>query len=264
MEIFSSETFKNFLGQPHQIVHAWGNEQRYFVSEASLIRHQQLLKNTTYHHHSSFDFADEVSEVGFPLVAQAMRNRNSGNPENPTTQVGNLGEVLGKEFAKAFLGFDENIFFPKRFNPNTDQSMKGIDVFGMKAATKPAAILLGEVKSARKVNVTKLADDYTKLLNFSIADLPKATHFLIELFRLQGDQNGIANVQRHMNLTVGRSHLLLSVSQENHNNPFGFIDADYKSAPLINLLAVHIQIENLKSPDVHNSDKNWLSTLFGD
>ncbi len=207
----------------------------------------------------------ELNEIGFLLAAQALRNRNSGNPENPITQIGNLGEVLGREFIKTFLGFDENTFFPKRFNTNTDQSMKGIDVIGIRGNAQPAEFLLGEVKSNKEVNVTKLGEDYRKLVNFSTADLPKVTHFLIETYRLQGNRQGIANVQRHMNRNVPRFHLLLAVSQASHRDPFGFIDECYGSAPLSNLLTVHIQIEKLKDPistNILSSDKNWLATLF--
>jgi len=90
-EQLDSESFKTLLGDPVEVDHAWGHEMRYHISQEKLGIYQQQLKATVYRHHSSFDYATELKELGFLQTAQAMQRERSGLPNFHETQMGNLG-----------------------------------------------------------------------------------------------------------------------------------------------------------------------------
>jgi len=153
MPIFTDETFRFFLGSPQIYEHDWGIEWRFAVSKEILKDYSNILCETLYYHHSFFDLHDEIAELGFPLSAQSLRNRYSGNPFDHKTQMGNLGEVIAAHLSRTYLRFQGTPIYPKRYNTNVDQSMKGIDVLNFRDINSPEEILIGEVKTVCRQNI---------------------------------------------------------------------------------------------------------------
>ena len=196
MPIFSDKDFRNFLGEPIESHHDWGCEWRFSISRESLNKYSDTLRDTLYHHHTFFDLHTEIAELGFVLSAQAMKDRYSGNPTDHNTQMGNLGEVLGAHFARAYLNFCGEPIYPKRYNTNIEQSQKGIDILGFKDILSPAELLIGEVKARRDFNQGAAREDYETLCRHqNDENIFKILHFVCAYFR--GDKESLKNVERH-------------------------------------------------------------------
>jgi len=244
MRLFDDKSFRDFLGLPvYEENHAWGTENRFRVTKDKIADFVPILRGTLYRHHSSFNLADEINDLGFPLSAEAMRKRNSGLPTDLKTRMANLGEVIGAEFAKVYLGYETTITFPKRLNTNPEQSMKGVDVLGLREETAPAQILLGEVKSYTALDKRAISEAYLNLKRLSKSTrLPIIFHFTKEYFSLQGDSNQIKNIDRHTAEDMQKDCLLLSITQSKSKAPFSAIPNDD-----VRLMAVHIQLEDIRS-----------------
>ncbi len=265
MEVFDRQTFRQFLGQlTHSKKHDWGVEERYVVTEASLSEYEDLLKGTLYHHHASFNIFDEISAMGYPLTAKAIRQRNSGNPKDERTQMAHLGEVLGAEFARAFLNFETTQVFPKRFNTNVDQSMKGADIIGLRDNEQPAELLIGEAKSYKNIDRRAIGEAYDHLVALNREEASRMLRFMKEILPREGDRLNLKNVDRHMADSVPRSFIIVSVTQSAPRDPFDILAEKFRGSPLPNLRAVNIQIENLKNnlEDGQHSGETWLSRIF--
>jgi hypothetical protein len=266
MRVFDPQSFHQFLGQlTYHKQHNWGIEQRYVISETSLSKFEKLLADTLYYHHSSFDVADDVATLGFPLTAQAMHQRNSGMPTEEKTQMGNLGEVIGTEFARAFLGFETTRTFPKQLNPNIDQAMKGVDILGLRGTTRRPELLIGEAKTGKRLHKLAVEEGYDHLIDLHRKEAMWMLHSMKEALGLKGDKEGAANVDRHTADRVPRHYLLLVVTQSLPREPFNVVAERFKLAQLPRLLAVHIQIRHLKdrkSEGKHYEEDTWLTRLF--
>jgi hypothetical protein len=244
MQFFDDESFKNFLGLPvYEKNHEWGIEKRFRVAKDKISDFVPILRDTLYRHHSSFNFVDEINDLGFPLSADALRKRNSGLPTDLKTRMANLGEVIGAEYSRTYLNYQTTIIFPKRLNPNPNQSMKGVDVLGFREENLPAEILLGEVKTYTDFKKDAINDAYTNLLKlYQNKKLAIIFHFAKEYFYLQKDSN-MKNIDRHMAENTSKNCFLLSVTQGKPRNPFSDIPPNSD----IQLFAVHIQLENVRS-----------------
>jgi len=266
VQVFDPQTFRQFLGRPTWCKnHSWGIEERYVVSESSLAEYEGILRDTLYHHHSSFGVFDEIRALSYPLTALAMRQRDSGNPADDTTQMGNLGEVIGTEFARAFLDFETTWAFPKRLNPNVDQSMKGVDIIGLRSTHQPAELLIGEAKSRKQFSKDSIDEAYDHLVALHVREAPRMLRFVKESLSLKGDRRGLANVDRHMADDVPRRCLIVSITQAEPRNPFEVLTERFGHVQLPCLMAVHIRIHNLKgkkAEDGQHSEETWLSRLF--
>jgi hypothetical protein len=232
------------------------------VSELSLAKYERVLKDTIYHHHSSFNFFNEIAAVGFPLTAEAMRQRNSGNPVDDKTQMGNLGEVIGTEFGRAILEFQTVETFPKRLNTNIDQSMKGVDIIGLRDSSRPAELLIGEAKTNKQFDKNSIEDAYNHLIDLHTKEASRMLRFMKETQK--GEKQRLANIDRHMAQSVSRHYLILSITQSAPKAPFNVIEERFKKEPIHRLMAVHIQFCALKG-DVakdQQDEESWLSRLF--
>jgi hypothetical protein len=208
---------------------------------------------------------DEISALGFPLAGQAMHRRNSGIPAEERTQMAHLGEVLGVEFARAFLGFDTTQTFPKWLNPNVDQSMKGVDILGLRSPNFPAALLIGEAKTGLQLHKPSIEEGYDHLVALHTKEASRMLRSMKEALGLEGDKAAVANVDRHMAKDVPRQYLLFTVTQSTPTYPFDVVAQHFEQTQLPNLLAVHIQIPNLKSRKAkgeRGEEEAWLSKLF--
>jgi hypothetical protein len=244
MQLFDESTFKDFLGKPiYEANHIWGDEKRFIVPKQNIKLFFPLIRDTLYHHHSSFDIANDISALGFPFAAEALRIRNSGLPVDLKTRMGNLGEVIGTEFAKTYLNYQTTLIFPKRLNPNPDQSMKGVDILGLREEDLPAEILLGEVKSYTSLDKGAISDAYANLKAlYENKKLPILLHFAKEYLSLQGNKEQKKNIDRHLADSTPKKCLLLSVTQSKPINPFSNIP-ESNNFPLT---AVHIQLETIR------------------
>jgi hypothetical protein len=252
MQFFDEHSFKDFLGNVvYEENHIWGIERRFIASEQNIKVFLPLIRDTLYHHHSSFNFTDEIRDLGFPSTSGSLRIRNSGLPSDLKTQMGNLGEIIGAEFTKAYLNYQTTLVFPKRLNPNPNQSMKGIDILGLREESLPAEILLGEVKSYTSLDKEAIVEAYSNLKSLSEnKKLPVLFHFAKEYYSLQNNSNEKKNVDRHMAENTSKKCLLLSITQSKPKEPF----SDIPKTSELELLAVHIQLENIRS---------FLAILFG-
>ena len=254
-EQLDSESFKMLLGDPIEVDRAWGHERRYYIDQKKLGIYQQQLKATVYHHHSSFDYATELKELGFPQTAQAMQEERSALPSLHETQMGNLGEVLGTEYGRWLLGFETTLVLPKRFNPNIEQSMKGVDILGTRSTDECPVLLIGEAK-CRKDLGDSVRESHSNLVSLCKQDISKLLAFAKEILRFQGNTKGVANLDRVCGFSsmAERFALMFIVTQSNPRDPFISLDALLCNSPLPNLLAVHVCIETLE---------NWLPKIFG-
>ena len=203
--------------------------------------------------------------MGYPLAADAMRQRNLGNPKDENTQMAHLGEVIGAEFARAFLDFRTTQVFPKRFNPNVDQSMKGADIIGLRDNGQPAGLLIGEAKAYKDFDKRAVDEAYDHLVALHVKEASRLLRFMKEVLRPKGDKPSLANVDRHMADSVPRSSVIISISQSAPRNPFAILTEKFKCYQLPDLMAIHIQIQNLrekKFEDGQHSGETWLSRIF--
>jgi hypothetical protein len=246
MQIFDDSTFRDFLGEPLTNKYVWGTEWRFSVSKQNLARYRDILRDTLYHHHSSFSLHDEIAELGFALSAQALKKLNSGNPTYHNTQMGNLGEVLGAHLARTYLGYQAKPIYPKRYNTNVEQAMKGVDVLGFKDSNTPAEILFGEVKTGIDFDKHVIEDAYDALVKHKKNErLPIILHFARAYF--QNDKASLANVERHMKNETPRRYLLLSVTESKPSEPFSNIpEYREKYGAIDELLAIHVEIKGLR------------------
>jgi len=262
MQIFDSFNFRQFLKSPiYTQEHIWGQEQHFVVSEKALLDYENILKDTFYHHHSSFDYFDEIDQLGFSLCARALRERNFGSPNDHKTQMANLGEVFGIEFSRAFLGFSTTDVFPKRFNSNVDQSMKGTDIIGLRADNETPELLIGEAKSIKQYNTGSVKEAYNHLAKLHQKEATWLLRLYKEIANARDDKALESNLDRHMAKNVQRHYLIMLITQSEHKTPFENIDTIYRDKPIPSLLAVHVRISNLLDvlPD---GNKSWLSDVF--
>lgn len=254
MQVFDVYTFHDFIGSPsHTATYDWGKEKRYVVSEASLTKYEDTLRGTLYRHHSSFDLRDEVQDMGYPITAVTMHKRNSGLPREHKTRMAHLGEFMGAEYAKAFLDFETTRVFPKRLNPNVDQSMKGADIIGLRALEQPAELLLGEAKCHTSFDTRAIKKAYKHLVDLHEKEASRLLRFMKEVLRLGEDKSALRNVDRHMAKGVPRSFFILSITESRPQNPFTCLEESHCYSELPRLMAIHIQIESLR---------DWLPRLF--
>jgi hypothetical protein len=76
MKFFDNLSFKEFLGVPiYEENHIWGVEQRFRVLKKDIEHFAPVIRDTLYHHHSSFNYQDEINALGFTLTADSIRKK---------------------------------------------------------------------------------------------------------------------------------------------------------------------------------------------
>jgi hypothetical protein len=251
---FDSDSFKKFLGDPIEVNWAWGRERRYRIDKKRLEAYRSQLKVTVRHHHSSFEYAEELEKLGFPQTARVMIAQRAGLPSSHETQMGNFGEVISSEYGRRILDFETTFVFPKRFNPNVDQSMKGVDILGIRGAYKNPALLLGEAKCHQRFSKQSINHSHTHLVSLWQQDIPKLLAFSKEILRLEGDKEGEAKLDRFCSQAqMQQFTLVFIITQDTPQDPFESFDTLLSESPLPNLLAVHVQVERLI---------DWMPIIF--
>lgn len=255
--ILDAESFKEFLGDPIlEIDSNWGLVKHYRINGSRLEAYQDRLTATLYHHHSSFDYAEELKALGYSQTADALRKYRSGLPSVPETQMGNFAEVMGTEYGKWILGYDTTIVIGKRFNPNVDQSMKGVDILGIGNLEKEAGLLLGEAKCYRVFKKESVEASYKHLVSLWEQESSRLLVFYKEILRLEGNTEDEAKLDRIFYSSLEKVRqvtLMLVINQNKPRAPFGFMGSSSSKSLLPNLIAVHIQVEDLKE---------WVARFF--
>ena len=263
MKQFDTPAFQSCLGNPTlESTRSWGVERRYCLTPDRLHACREQLTDTLYAHHSSFDYADEIAQLGFAQTASALRQYRSGLPDSHTTRMAHLAEVMGVEYGRLICGFKTTPVYPKRFNPNPDQAMKGADVIGISCTASNVALLLGEAKCYREFRRSSIEESYKHLVDMSKQEARKLLAFWREVLSLQKHdplstaEAIVACLDRLYNprSKVNHSFLALIINEDSPRDPFQVVDQLATANPLPNFLAVHVQIPNLADS---------LSSIFG-
>ncbi|MEK7328440.1 MAG: hypothetical protein AAB217_24610, partial [Chloroflexota bacterium] len=126
------DIFKAWLGEPfREAKHNWGEELRYYIDGSRIDKFHTPLHATIREHHNPLKYKDELKDCGFPKTAHTLEKRYSMLPTHHETRMGNFAEVIGTEYGKHILGYKTTLVLPKHFNPNPEQSMKGVDILGI-------------------------------------------------------------------------------------------------------------------------------------
>jgi hypothetical protein len=254
MKQFDTPAFQSCLGNPTlESTRSWGVERRYCLTPDRLHACREQLADTLYAHHSSFDYADEIAQLGFAQTASALRQYRSGLPDLHTTRMAHLAEVMGVEYGRLICDFRTTPVYPKRFNPNPDQAMKGADVIGISCTASNVALLLGEAKCYRKFDRSSVEESYRHLASMYEQDIRKLLAFWKEALRFQRQGSygtadaTVACLDRlyFSQSKVNHSFLALIINEDSPRDPFRAFDQLATANPLPGLLAVHIQIPNL-------------------
>jgi hypothetical protein len=263
VERFDSKSFRNFLGTPVlEDDKSWGKLEQYAIDSTKLATYEQQLRSTFLQHHSSFDYEQEISSVGFPQTAQVLRRIRTGLPNQHKTQMGHFAEVLGSEYGRWVLEFDTTFVFPKHFNPNPDQSMKGIDILGVDSLIHPSALMIGEAKCYKEFDKRTINESHSHLFSLWNGSSSRSLAFYLEILRLEKKASGIDRIYYGGLSGVRQRALIFSISGNKPQSPFESLDVLCSKSPLPNLVAVHIQVEALRDIDSTSSNETWLSSLF--
>jgi hypothetical protein len=262
-ERFDSKSFRDFLRTPVlEDDKSWGKLEHYAIDSTRLATYEQQLRATFLQHHSSFDYEQEIGSVGFPQTAQVLRQIRAGLPNQHKTQMGHFAEVLGSEYGRWILEFDTAFVFPKHFNPNPDQSMKGIDILGVNDLIRPTALMIGEAKCYKDFDKRTVNESHEHLFSLWNGSSSRSLAFYLEILRLEKKALGIDRIYYGGLGSVGQRSLIFSISGNKPQSPFESLDVLCSKSPLPNLVAVHIQVEALQDIDSKSSNETWLSRLF--
>jgi hypothetical protein len=136
-----------------------------------LVRHHtdpEALKRTEEH-------LEAIKRLG--LDAQQARLRRF--PISPSTQKGNLAEIVLAEYVVAASGVALPIY-RLRYNPNVDQSMKGDDVLAFDLDATPARIVVGEAKFRSASSAADVREIVEGLLRSHKGGVPVSLQFVAD------------------------------------------------------------------------------------
>jgi hypothetical protein len=280
---FDQKSFISFLGPAQsEQEHFWGKSKRYTVTSTKLLVYERQLAATIYTHHSSFDFGAELHDLGYPHTAAALGIFRGGLPgmQHLATQMGSLAEVLGVEYAKHLMDFNTTAVFPKRYNPNINQSMKGVDIIGIRVNCHPSILLLGEAKGytayskdiiqgkrkPRKPGHTDQREvgPIENLRTLSNLGLSHTSQLLFHWREMLKNEGNKLSVDRIFEPDHETQLLFFLLTFRKPRQPFKEIDIMLAQAHLpFPLTAVHIQLEALRGEGSKaNLRRKLLSALF--
>lgn len=145
---------------------------------AMLVRHHaspEALKQTKRHR-------EAMKRLG--LDAEQARLRRF--PTNPSTQKGNLAEIVLAEYLVAASSVVIPVY-RLRYNPNLDQSMKGDDFLAFDLNVKPARIVVGETKFRGTSTSAAVAEIVEGLVRSYKGGVPASLQFVADRLFEDGD-----------------------------------------------------------------------------
>lgn len=168
------------------------------------------LREMLVRHHASLDALarsakqrEALKRLGF----DAQQARLGRFPNNPTTQKGNLAEIVLAEYVVAASGVSLPVY-RLRYNPNVDQAMKGDDVLAFDLDATPPTVLVGEAKF-RGAASTKAVKEITEgLLRSFKGGLPASLQFVADRLFDQGQTEiGTKVLECAQLITRGEIHI---------------------------------------------------------
>lgn len=111
-------------------------------------------------------------------------------PTNPSTQKGNLAEIILAEYLMSAAEVDIPIY-RLRYNPNVDQSMKGDDVLAFDLDSDPVRLIVGESKYRKTSSKAAVTDMVDGLVRSDKGGVPVSLQFVADrLFETGNDELG--------------------------------------------------------------------------
>ena len=147
------------------------------------------LREMLVRHHVSPDAlrrSAEQREALKRLGFDAQQARLGRFPANPTTQKGNLAEVVLAEYVVAANGVALPVY-RLRYNPNVDQAMKGDDVLAFDLEATPPTVLVGEAKFRGASSAAAVKEIVDGLLRSFKGGLPASLQFVADRLFEQGE-----------------------------------------------------------------------------
>jgi hypothetical protein len=136
-----------------------------------LVRHHAspaALKRTEEH-------KEAMKLLGFDTEQARLRRF----PTNPSTQKGNLAEIVLAEYIVAASGVVLPVY-RLRYNPNVDQSMKGDDVLAFDLDMKPVRIIVGEAKFRAAASTAAVEEIVEGLCRSHRGGIPMSLQFVAD------------------------------------------------------------------------------------
>lgn len=147
-----------------------------------------------------------LAKLGKEAAAAYVENKL---PLGPRAQSGDLGEILGTEFAKENLGFSGVMRL--RWKDHREMAMRGEDVIGVRSSeTHTVEYLKGEVKSRVRLSASVVHDADSALRKDRGRPSPHALEFFADRLHEEG-KDGLADLIDESLLVAG-----IKVGQINH------------------------------------------------
>jgi hypothetical protein len=109
-------------------------------------------------------------------------------PTNPSTQKGNLAEVVLAEYIAASNGVSVPVY-RLRYNPNVEQSMKGDDVLAFDLDSNPVRVIVGESKFRTISTKKAVADIVEGLVRSHKGRIPASLQFVADRLFETGNED---------------------------------------------------------------------------
>jgi len=187
---------------PHPFGEAFGSKDGY---TQSAILHRALseqdgkradavagIREMLVRHHASPDmlrrtrrYREAMEGLGFGGVLRRLPRRF---PTNPTTQKGNLAEIVLAEYIVSAAGAELPVY-RLHYNPNIEQSMKGDDVLAFDLDANPVRVIVGEAKY-RSTSTLGVVRDLVSSLERSYRDaVPASLQFVADRLFESGQED---------------------------------------------------------------------------
>lgn len=141
-----------------------------------------------------------LADLGKPAAAQYLEGKL---PTSKRTRSGDLGEIIGAEYATVELGF--RVVERLRWKDHREMSMRGDDLVGVRAAANGSLELLkGEAKSRAKLGTSTVSDADLALRRDRGRPSPHALSFVADRLHELGE-HALANLVDNAQLATGIS-----------------------------------------------------------
>lgn len=136
-----------------------------------LVRHHtdpEALKRSREHR-------EALRRLGFGAEAAGLRRF----PASDTTRKGNLAEIVLAEYVVASSGLNLPVY-RLRYNPNTEQSMKGDDVLAFDLDARPVRVIVGEAKFRAASTAAAVTEIVEALVRSHRGGIPTSLQFVAD------------------------------------------------------------------------------------
>lgn len=126
---------------------------------------------------------EALIKLGYTRAAQAVQ----AFPVSEITRKGNLAEVILAEYLLAQPGVQVPVY-RLRYNPNTDQSMKGDDVLAFEFNQKTVRVIVGETKYRGTPAIAAIRDIGDALTASHKSGMPASLEFVADRLYEEGNE----------------------------------------------------------------------------